>query len=112
MEIARGNIVLVVLHSELGKPRPAVVVQADALGSRLTTIVCPMSSDVGVATLLRPVIEPTGANALRVRSQIMTDKISAVSRDRVRKVLGRITAEDQARLDLALQAVLDLGLVR
>jgi mRNA interferase MazF len=108
MEIARGDVVLIVLQRELGKPRPAVVIQADQLGSPLTTIVCPMSSDVGDSTYLRPIVKPSSKNGLHVRSQLMTDKITAVARERIRTVLGRLDPEDQSELDQALLVVLGL----
>ena len=73
----RGDVVIVVAPGEFGKPRPAVIVQADELGDRSTSIiVCPLSSAVARAGRIRPVIEPTPANRLRERSQIMTDKIT------------------------------------
>jgi mRNA-degrading endonuclease toxin of MazEF toxin-antitoxin module len=40
------DVVLVVLHAELGKPRPHVIVQADELDALASTIVCPMSSKI------------------------------------------------------------------
>ena len=89
--VKRGDVVLIVAPGTLGKPRPAVIVQADELGEGTTTvIVCPMSSEVGAAQTLRPVVEPSVANGLRVRSQIMTDKVIALRRDRVRRVVGRL----------------------
>ncbi len=108
MEIKRGDVVLVVLSGDLGKPRPAVVVQSDALGERLTIIVCPMSSEIDGAELIRPVLQPSAANGLHVASQIMTDKIMSVRRPRVRRVLGRVDAETQSRIDQALLIVVGL----
>ena len=65
----------------MGKPRPGVIVQADELGDTTNSIlVCPMSSDVSDYHQLRPVVEPSAANGLRLRSQIMTDKINALRR--------------------------------
>ena len=73
----------------MGKPRPGVIVQADELGDTTNSVlVCPMSSDVSDYHHLRPVVEPSAANGLRLRSQIITDKITALRRDRVRQVLG------------------------
>ena len=105
----RGDVVLVVLQGESGKPRPGVIVQADDLGDTTTSVlVCPMSSDVTEFRQLRPVIEPTASNGLRLRSQIMTDKINTLRRDRVRQVLGSLDPETSEQLDRALLVVLGL----
>jgi mRNA interferase MazF len=105
----RGDIVLIVVPGELGKPRPAVVVQAEELGERRTIVVCPMSSDTSEASALRPHVEPTPANGLRFRSQIVTDKIVAVRRDRIRSAIGRLDTATGERLDRALLVVLGLA---
>ena len=106
----RGDVVLVVAQGDMGKPRPGVIVQADELGDETTSvIVCPMSSEVTELHRLRPVVEPTVGNGLRLRSQIMTDKINALRRDRVRQVLGSLDADTSERLDSALLVVLGLA---
>lgn len=99
-----------VAPGDLGKPRPAVVVQADELGDETTTVlVCPMSSEVRGGAHIRPVIEPKSENGLRITSQIMTDKMLALRRDRIRRVLGRIDAPAKDALDRALLIVLGLA---
>lgn len=106
----RGDVVIVVLPAELGKPRPAVVVQADELGDQTTTVlVCPLSSDIQAAHLLRPVIAPSEASGLRVDSQAMADKITPVRRIRIRGRIGALDAEGLARIDQALMLVLGLA---
>ena len=106
----RGDVVLAVVPSELGRPRPGVIVQADAFNSDLTTIfVCPISSDVQERLPLRPIIEARPSNGLRLRSQIMTDKMIALRRDRIRQVIGRIDTDTSEQLDRALLVVLGLA---
>jgi mRNA interferase MazF len=108
--LKRGDVVLIVLQGELGKPRPGVIVQADELGDATTSVlVCPMSYTVTEFHRLRPVVEPTSSNGLRLRSQIMTDKINALRRDRVRQVLGSLDTETSEQLDRALLVVLGLA---
>jgi mRNA interferase MazF len=110
VEITRGDVVLMVVPSDLGRPRPGIVVQADELTANFSTIlVCPVSSDLQERLLLRPLIEVAPENGLRLRSQIMTDKLVALRRDRVRRVIGRIDAETSERLDSALLLVLGLA---
>ena len=110
VEIARGDVVLMVVPSDLGRPRPGVVVQADEFAAGLLTIfICPISSDIQDGLLLRPLIEVAPQNGLRLRSQIMTDKMVALRRDRIRRVIGRIDAETSEQLDRALLLVLGLA---
>ncbi|MEH2564153.1 type II toxin-antitoxin system PemK/MazF family toxin [Bradyrhizobium sp. AZCC 2289] len=106
----RGDVVLVVVPSEPGRPRPGVIVQADEFNEDLSTIViCPLSSDLQDKLRLRPIIEATPSNGLRLRSQIMTDKMIALRRDRVRSVIGHIDTETSEHLDRALLVVLGLA---
>jgi mRNA interferase MazF len=111
VEISRGDVVLIVGPGDLGRHQPGVVVQADEFASELSTIfVCPVSSDIQTRLALRPLIEVTPENGLRLRSQIMTDKMVALRRDRVRRVIGGINVETSEQLDRAL--LLLLGLAR
>jgi mRNA interferase MazF len=108
--VKRGDVVLVVAQGDMGKPHPGVIVQADELGTTTTSVlVCPMSSEVTELHRLRPIVEPTTSNGLRLRSQIMTDKINALRRDRIRQVLGTLDTAASERLDSALLVVLGLA---
>jgi mRNA interferase MazF len=112
MDLKRGDVVLMVVPGDLGRPRPGIIVQADELGAGTTTVLtCPLSSDVQSipSPRLRPVIEPAPGNGLRVPSQIMTDKLVALRRERVRRVIGTIDGETRSRLDTALLTVLGLA---
>jgi mRNA interferase MazF len=108
--VKRGDVVLIVAPGELGKPRPAVVIQTDALGAKTTTLlVCPLTSDLTDRLPVRPLIDPHAGNGLRLRSQVMTDKIMALRRDRIRAVLGHLDPQVSERLDRALMIVLGLA---
>jgi mRNA interferase MazF len=108
--VRRGDVVIVVIPGDLGKPRPAVVVQADEFGDKTkSVIVCPMSSELVGTPLLRPIVEPSVQNGLRARSQVMTDKLIALRRDRIRQTVGRLEEEARDRLDRALLIVLGLA---
>jgi mRNA interferase MazF len=112
MEVKRGDVVLMVVPGDLGRPRPGIIVQADQLGDDTTTVLaCPLSSDVEANPnpRIRPIIEPATDNGLRISSQIMTDKLFAQRRERVRRVIGTIDSEMRSRLDAALLIVLGLS---
>jgi mRNA interferase MazF len=110
MAVKRGDVVLMVAPGDLGKPRPGVVVQSDELGdSTSTVLICPMSSDIQTSPRLRPVVEPSATNGLRIQSQIMTEKLMPVRRDRIRRVLGSLDPLSVDQLDRALLVVLGLA---
>ena len=108
MEIKRGSLVIAV-HGEFGRPRPVVVVQADQFSQTTTLLVCPITLNVAEALAVRPTIEPKAENGLRIRSQIMTDKMLALPRDHIRQQIGFIGTETMSELDTALMLVLGLA---
>jgi mRNA interferase MazF len=106
----RGDVVTVATAGDYGKPRPAVVVQTDALPlAHLSVVVCQMTSDLADAPDFRVTIEPHSGNGLRERSQIMADKPVTIRRERVGQLIGRLTADELARLDVALAFVMGLA---
>jgi mRNA interferase MazF len=109
VEVKRGDVVLMVVPSELGRPRPGVIVQADEFKDLTTIFVCPISPDVQDNLPLRPTIEAKPSSGLRLRSQIMTDKMVALRRDRVQPIIGRLDSETAQQLDRALLVVLGLA---
>jgi mRNA interferase MazF len=98
-----------VLQGELGKPRPAVIVQADELDASSSTIVCPMSSYIDAANRMRPIIAPSIENGLLVRTQIMTDKLNTLRYDRIKRIIGTLDSDGRERLNSALLLVLGLA---
>jgi mRNA interferase MazF len=108
--MARGDVVVVAASGDYGKPRPAVIVQTDALPSELgSVIICQMTSDVQPATDFRVTVEPSDDNGLRVISQVMTDKPVTVRRERIGAQIGRLSAADLARVNVALAFVIGLA---
>lgn len=106
----RGDVVTVAAAGDYGKPRPAVIVQTDALpGDHASVVVCQMTSDRSDAADFCVTIEPTDANGLRMRSQIMADKPVTIRRERVGHVIGRLDNPDLARLNIALAFVMGLA---
>jgi mRNA interferase MazF len=104
----RGDIVTVALPGAQGKPRPAVIVQEDALTGSESLLVCAFTSDLLFRAPHRPIIEPTSENGLHSPSLVMTDKIQAAPLEKCHKVIGRVTVEQQRLIDAALMFVLGL----
>jgi mRNA interferase MazF len=106
----RGDVVTVAAAGDYGKPRPAVIVQTDALpAEHASVVVCQMTSELNDAPEFRLTLEPTTGNGLRARSQVMADKPTTIRRERVGRVVGRLDAEDLARLNVALAFVMGLA---
>lgn len=109
MAIKRGDIVLVT-HADLGKPRPAVVVQANEFNENAATVlVCPLTSEITERLPLRPIVPAEPETGLSERSQIMTDRMLALRSDRIRGVLGRIGTASMEELNRALFLILGLA---
>ena len=67
-----------------------------------------MSSYIDAANRMRPIIAPTVQNGLLVRTQIMTDKLNTLRRDRIRRIIGALDSDACERLNSALLLVLGL----
>ena len=66
----RGDVLTVAATADYDKPRPAVVVQTDALpAAHASVVICQMTSECSDAPDFRVTIDPTEKNGLRVRSQ-------------------------------------------
>ena len=91
-----------------GKPRPAVIVQADRVQTREEVLVCPFTTHLIDADLYRPTVLPTDSNGLKAPSQMMTDKIAPAVIGRIGSVIGRLDSADILRLNVALALVLDI----
>jgi mRNA interferase MazF len=106
----RGDVVTVAATGDYGKPRPAVIVQTDALpAEHASVVVCQMTSDLSEAPDFRVTIEPTERNGLRAQSQVMADKPVTIRRERIGQRVGRLDDEDIARLNVALAFVIGLA---
>ncbi|KAB2849178.1 MAG: type II toxin-antitoxin system PemK/MazF family toxin [Hyphomicrobiaceae bacterium] len=106
----RGDVVVVSAPGDHGKPRPAIVVQSDLFNETHASIaVCLLTSDIIEAPLFRLTVEPTAENGLRSRSQIMVDKVVALRRERVGKVIGSLDRDTVLRVNRSLALWLGLG---
>lgn len=109
MKLSRGDVVIAVFPGELGKPRPAIVMQAnDFLVSYTTVLSCPLTTHLLDALLLRPLIEPTPENGLQHSSQVMVEKITPVRKEAIGQRVGQITDSDIRRIEIALAYVTGL----
>lgn len=106
----RGDLVIVTVAGDYGKPRPAVVVQTDLVNdTHASIVVCPVTSHLQEAELFRLTITPSPDNGLQKTSQIMVDKIVAVRRDKIRERIGFLDEEVLIRLNRSLAFWIGLG---
>lgn len=106
----RGDVVSVAAEGDYGKPRPAVIIQTDALpAEHASVIVCQMTSDIVEASDFRVTIDPSEKNGLRTRSQVMADNPVTIRRERVGRRIGSLDEKELARLNVALAFVIGLA---
>ena len=109
--LQRGLIVTVAstgIYS--GKPRPAVVVQANRwLQGHPNVTLCPLTSSLVDAPLVRLPVDPNPRNGLRKASQLMADKLFTVPVGSIGSVVGVLDPDQLKALDLNLQSWLGLA---
>lgn len=106
----RGDVVTVALQGDLGKPRPAVIVQSDLFNeTHPSSVVLPLTSIVELAPLIRITVEPSTGNGLAMVSQVMIDKPTTIRRDKIGKVIGRLDDDVMLRIGRALVVWLGLA---
>ncbi len=107
--MSRGDVVIIAAPGDYGKPRPAVIVQSNAIPeNHASVVICQMTSELAEADF-RITIEPGSETGLRVRSQVMADRPVTVRRERIGEQIGRLGAADMARLNVALAFVMGLA---
>ncbi len=109
MSLRRGDLVTVAARGPYtGKPRPALVVQADRLAQLASVMVCPLTGELIAAAPLRVRIEPGRFNNLRQASDVMVDKLSSVPRNAVSDAFGRLSVAELSSVDVALGLLLEI----
>ena len=105
----RGDLVTVALQGDMGKPRPALVVQSDLFSSHPSVTVLPITSTHADAPLLRVTVLPSAENGLRAASQVMVDRPQSVPRERLGSVFGHADDETMLAVNRALAVFLGLA---
>jgi mRNA interferase MazF len=106
----RGDFVTIAMQGDFGKPRPALVIQADHFDEHATVTVLLVSSTLVDAPLFRITVKPSAGNGLQKPSQVMVDKAMTVKRDKLGQSFGRLDADAMVEVERCL-AVL-LGIVK
>ena len=108
--MTRGSIVVLAAKGPFtGKPRPAVVVQADLFNETHASItVCPITSDCIDAPLFRVSLPPGSRTGLTAASQVMVDKVASVPRLSIAREIGICDESHVEAIDDALRIWLAL----
>ena len=104
----RGDLVTVAVSGDYGKPRPALVAQADAFDRHPSVIVLPLTSEMHDAPLFRVTVAAGRETGLRKTSQIMVDKATAVPRIKLGARIGKVDGATMMAVDKALRGFLGL----
>lgn len=104
----RGDLVTIALQGDYGKPRPALIIQADQFEDLGSVVILPLTSTLIDAPLLRPTVEPSPGNGLRASSQIMLDKPMTVKTDKIGPSFGHL--DELAMIGVNRSLALFLGL--
>ena len=107
----RGDFVTIAMQDDFGKPRPALVIQADHFDEHATVTVLPVTSTLVDAPLFRITLVPDAANGLHKPSQVMVDKAMTVKRDKLGPAFGRIDGGD-ALVELERCLAVFLGIAK
>ncbi|MEQ7153878.1 type II toxin-antitoxin system PemK/MazF family toxin [Brevundimonas aurifodinae] len=105
----RGQIVVAVFPRDFGKPRPGLVIQADAFGHLDSLTLLPLTTDLRTRTSFRLNLFPAAMNGLKQRCQVMVDKSQTVYADKIGQTIGRLERSSLDRVDAALAVFLGLA---
>ena len=109
MTIQRGDLITVALRGDAGKPRPALVIQADHFVDLSTVVVLPLTSTLLDLPLVRVTIEPLPATGLQQRSQVMISRPQFAPRARLGPVIGSIDTGTLLEVTRRLAVLLGIG---
>ena len=98
----RGDLVTIALQGDLGKPRPALIIQSDLFDAHPSVTILPVTSELRDAPLFRIPVQPSEGNGLSKPSQIMVDKPQSVARKKVGAIFGRLDDETMMAVNRAL----------
>ena len=105
----RGDLVTIAMQGDFGKPRPALVIQANLFSEHSSVTIVPITSTLVSAPLLRVTVQPSAENGLQKPSQVMVDKAMTVKREKAGPVFGRIDADAMVEVERCLAVFLGIA---
>lgn len=107
--ISRGDIVIVALQGDSGKPRPAVIIQANWFNTLATVVALPLTSHLQDAAAVRINVAPSASNGLLVPSQVAIDRPQTVRLTKIGPIVGRMDEDIMQAINRALAVFLGLA---
>lgn len=106
----RGDIVATIGRGDFStKPRPSLIVQADAFNAHHPAItVCPITSDISGDTFYRIPVSADDETNLLIDSEVEIDLVQAIWRARIGRRIGKASDETMFLVDQALRRWLAL----
>ena len=108
--MASGDVLLINLPTsdkrEQSGRRPAVAVQTDVTGEPML-MVAPITSNLNASRFKFAVkIEPSNENGLTQTSVVMVFQMRAIDKNRIVKLIGKLSAEDLKKVDAQIWQML------
>ena len=107
-EVERGDIVYL-LGSQGSASVAAIVVQSTAFSGLPSLLICPLTDEEIDAPLLRVKVHENGEKGLPRPVWAMVELLTAVPRDRIGRVVGRVDGQFFRQFDRAVLAVLGIA---
>ncbi len=107
--LIEGHTLVVLPALDWGRPRPALVIQANHFSESTTVTILPVTSTLVAAPLLRIKVQPDAENNLQKPSQVMIDKIMTVEREKVGATFGRLGADALVEVERCLALFLGIA---
>ena len=102
----RGDLVTVALQGDLGKPRPALVIQSDLFDTHPSITILPVTGELRSAPLFRIAVNPSELNGPAKPLQVVVDKPQSIAREKIGAVTGRLDDETMLAVNRALAVFL------
>ena len=107
--VSRGDVILAAAAGDYGKPRPWLVVQADAYNHSArpaSILACPFTTHDEPATDRIAIDLPSGDS--QRRSWLMVDKLIAIKRERIGAKITTVSSQQLAAVEGVMAALLGL----
>ena len=105
----RGDLVTIALQGDLGKPRPALIIQSDLFDAHPSVSILPVTGELRDTPLFRILVQPSEGNGLSKPSQIMVDKPQSVAREKIGATFGRLDDATMVAVNRALAIFLGVA---
>lgn len=105
----RGDLISIAIQGDFGKPRPALIIQANQFSEHTSITVLPITSTIVFAPLLRVTVQPNQENGLEKISQVMVDKVITIKRDKAGAVIGQIDTDILIEIERCLAVFLGIA---